>query len=236
MNYLANALPINGLNTGEVSALFPNYFVPAGYTFSIWGVIYLLLLVFIVYQSRGWVGDYTDANWIYTIGNLFFYTCLFNATWIIAWHFLQPLLAFGLMLLLLYTLIRIYIRLESADSTSPAPKLVKIAFSTYLAWISVATIANATAVLVYYNWIPPVLSPAQWAGTMILVAALLGIYFIWKKGDYIFGLVIIWALAGIYSARLYSEELYIFIKVAIIAGIAGLLIAMVASLIRKKTD
>jgi len=51
-NAAANALPINGYNTGQLSDFYPNYFVPAGYAFSIWGVIYLLALGFVIYECR----------------------------------------------------------------------------------------------------------------------------------------------------------------------------------------
>jgi len=236
LNYLANGLPLNGLTTGEVSALYPNYFVPAGYTFSIWGVIYLLLLIFLVYQARGWWVDNDDKPWITTIGHFFFLSCLFNATWIIAWHYLQPLLALGIMLLLLYTLIQIYIRLRGLPEPYSAPKLVRITFSIYLGWISVATIANTTAVLVHFDWIPPLLSQPQWAGLMMLVATALGIYFIWKQKDYFYPIVILWALAGIYSARVAAGEMTNGILIATGLGLAGITIAILVSVFKSEVS
>ena len=98
LNGLANALPINGYTTGELSDRYPNLFVPAGFTFSIWGVIYLLLLVFVIYQIRNWWSKHRlDMSFVQKIGPWFAISCLANASWIIAWHYVQPLLALFIM-------------------------------------------------------------------------------------------------------------------------------------------
>lgn len=92
MNYLANALPLNGKTTGELSAQYPNLFVPAGITFSIWGVIYLLLGAFVILQFR-----HKNKSLAKTVGWAFAISCLLNSFWIVAWHYEYLLLSVGIM-------------------------------------------------------------------------------------------------------------------------------------------
>lgn len=197
MNTLANALPLFGRNTGEISGLFPNLFVPAGFTFSIWGLIYLLLLVFTVAQMKGAFGSKSEPPaYVAAIGPWFFISSMANGLWILAWHALQPLLSIAIMLALLWSLIRIYQALNNG-SGAEGKYAARLPFSVYLGWISVATIANATAVLVHYDWSGFGISPAVWTVAMIVVAVLAGAFFLWKKLDVPYALVILWALYGI---------------------------------------
>ncbi len=199
MNVLANALPLFGRNTGEISALFPNLFVPAGFTFSIWGIIYLLLLLFTIVQMRGAFGKGKPAPaYVEAIGPWYFISSMANGLWIIVWHALQPLLSLAVMLLLLWSLIRIYQALDRAAS-GENKFTVRLPISVYLGWISVATIANATAVLVHYGWGGLGLSPETWTVVMVAVAVAAGVLFLWKRADVPYALVIIWALYGILS-------------------------------------
>ncbi|MTI19830.1 hypothetical protein E1176_02225 [Fulvivirga sp. RKSG066] len=191
VNALANGLPINGLTTGEISAMYPNLFVPAGITFSIWGLIYLSLVGFCIYPFVA-----KDFDVLERIGVLFFVTCLLNVSWIIAWHHLYVFLSLALMLCFLFCLILIYVRCRKSPPQRKREKwLVYKPFSIYLAWICVATIANTTAYLVSLDFTPP--SPMYWAVAMILATQLL----VWivniKYHDIAYSLVIIWALLGI---------------------------------------
>ena len=119
VNYLANALPINGLDTGEIAAMYPNEFVPAGITFSIWLVIYLFLIGFCVYPFI-----VKEAVYLKKIGPLFFITCVFNASWLIAWHHLEVWLSVLIMVGLLVTLILIYKRTHQQKSSNKTEKLL----------------------------------------------------------------------------------------------------------------
>src|SRR5512133_3141843 len=157
MNYLANALPLNNKTTGELSDMYPNLFVPAGLTFSIWGVIYLLLVGYCIIQFSG-----SNQIAIGSIGWLFAVTCILNASWIVAWHYQKLPLSLIIMVCLLNYLILINIRL-----TAVAQGLMKAAFGIYLGWICIATIANVTALLVNYNWNGFGLSDVTWTITMI---------------------------------------------------------------------
>jgi hypothetical protein len=190
LNVLANALPLFGRTTGEISALYPNLFVPAGFTFSIWGIIYLLLLIFTVAQFR------RDASQlISSLGPWYLITGIANGGWIVVWHALLPAWSLVVMLILLVALIILYIRLPFGEWKYR----FKLPISVYLGWISVATIANATAVLVSIGWTGGGWTEAGWTIAMIIVAVLAGLFFLWRYADVPYVLVILWALYGILS-------------------------------------
>lgn len=196
VNFLATSLPINNVTTAEISDRYPVLFTPAGYVFSIWGLIYLLLIGFAIYQSLpGQAGN----PLLKRIGALFFLTNLFNSLWIFAWHYERLSLSLLIMLALLITLIILSIRLHStAVKTSTAEAwLVKIPFSVYLGWISVATIANVSVVLYSLNWSGWGFGAPVWTVVMIAVAVLLGLLAARLRRDAAFMLVLVWALIGI---------------------------------------
>ena len=196
VNGLANALPINGLNTGQISDFFEVYFVPAGYVFAIWGVIYLALIAFGVFQAlpaqrqnprlraAGW--------WIALSG-------LANSTWIFLWHYQQFPLSLVVMLVLLASLIVVYLRLGTGRGSVSASEnwLARVPFSIYLGWITVATVANATAVLDYLNWNGFGLAPEIWMGVMLAAVLVIVALVNLRHRDLAYTLVILWALAGI---------------------------------------
>lgn len=201
VNALANSLPINDLTTGEVAALYPNWFTPAGITFSIWIVIYIFLAGYCIFPFI--VSIHKKAM---SISHLFVLSCFLNCSWIFAWHYLLIEVSVIIMLLLLVTLCIIYQRInQSPPATEREKWMVYKPFSIYLAWISVATVANVTAFLVHYNFSPP--SPEYWAITMV-IAILLIVYFINRKyHDIAFSLVVVWALIGIIIKRTDAELL-----------------------------
>lgn len=213
LNGLANGLPINGRTTGELSDLYPNLFVPAGFTFSIWGIIYLLLLGFIIYQASGlWKASASIANQaVQTIGIWFFISCLANASWILAWHYLQVELSVLIMLTILTSLIMIYRRLAIGQGAQSSKELflVHLPFSIYLGWITVATIANITTLLVDLGLSGFWLGETIWTCLMILVATGFGIFFLLKKRDVPYNLVLIWAFYGISAAR-FNDTIILF--------------------------
>lgn len=203
VNALANALPINGKTTGELSDMYPNLFVPAGLTFSIWGVIYTAMLIFIVYQLIQAYRQPQHADIIHDIGPWYIISSIANCAWILAWHYVLPALSLVIMLILLFSLIKIYLSLyHTSSNVSKASKLLVFPFfSIYLGWITVATIANFTTVLVDWGWNRGAIDPSVWTITMISVAIGMGIYFAIFRKDVPYTLVIIWALYGIYFKR-----------------------------------
>jgi len=203
LNGLANALPINGMTTGAVSDKYDNLFVPAGVTFSIWGLIYLLLTAFVVY---GWMAarrDEAREQFGAKVGAWFFLSCLANAAWILAWHYQLLPLSVLLMLVLLASLLAIYLRLRVGRSsvTRSERYLVHLPFSVYLGWITVATIANVSALLVSVDWNAFGLGEQFWAVAVIAVAIAIALAMALRRGDIYFCLVVDWALAGILLKR-----------------------------------
>ncbi len=202
MNYLANALPIAGRTPAEVSDMFPTLFTPAGFTFSIWGVIYLLLIGFTVYQTRFWGKE--QPVFMQKIGWLFVLSCIANAAWLPLFHNLQIGWAMLVMLLLLGSLLVIYLRLDVGKTAAfPAERwLVHLPFSVYLGWITVATIANLSILLTHLGWDGTPGGPQLWTVVVIAAAVSIGLIAVLFRRDFGFSMVIVWALFGIYSKRM----------------------------------
>jgi benzodiazapine receptor len=196
VNGLANALPLNDLTTGEISDRFEVYFVPAGYVFSIWGVIYLALIGFVVFQS---LPAQRDNPRLARIGLWFVLSCAANTAWLFLWHYLRFPLTLLAMALLLVSLIAIYLRLDIGRRAVPTAErwLVDVPFSLYLGWITVATIANATSLLYSVGWSGWGIGPQVWAVVMLVAAAGIASVVSLTRGDVVYLLVILWALAGI---------------------------------------
>ena len=228
MNGLANGLPINGKTTGELADMYPNLFVPAGVTFAIWGVIYFLLLVFVIYQIVKVYRQTGNTRAIKAIGPWFILSSVANCSWILAWHYMMPMLSLGIMIVLLISLIKIYLNLESVKTEIPETQqyLTYPVFSIYLGWITVATIANTTAVLVHYGWQGGPLTEATWTIVMISVAIALGLYFSLLKKDIFYAVVIVWALYGILLKRSTAlpleEGIILMTKIGMAACIAAI--------------
>jgi len=196
INVLANALPINGLGTGTISDKFQVYFVPAGYVFSIWGIIYIGLIAYAVFQalpSQKTNPRMQTTGWWVVLGGLA------NSAWIFLWHYLKFVATLGAMLILLGTLIIVFLQLGINRFKVSTGELwaVRVPFSIYLGWITVATIANVTDVLDYLNWNRFGISDATWMlivlGAVVLISGLMN----FLRKDIAYTLVLLWALAGI---------------------------------------
>jgi len=231
VNGLANALPINNKTTGELSDQYPNLFVPAGLTFSIWGLIYILLAIFVIYQvvvtfRKGEAG--LDA--FRKIGYLFFLSSLLNIGWIFAWQYeIVPLSLVG-------CLLAIYIKL-GVGKKGPSIKeqyLVHLPFSVYLGWITIATIANVTALLVDLNWNRFGLSEQFWAVAVIVVGIAITLSVLLRRQDIYYCLVVDWALLGILIKRLADSVPVQSVIVVTIVGLVMVTAGIVAQLARKK--
>lgn len=237
VNALANALPINNKTTGALSDQYPNLFVPAGLTFSIWGLIYVLLAVFVVYSMIIALKADNRSSFIDRIGILFFLTCIANIGWIFAWHYEIVPLSIILMILLLACLIAIYLRLSIGQSnvSNQEKYLVNLPFSVYLGWITVATIANATALLVNVNWNTFGLGEQFWTVCVITVAIIIALIMVFQREDIFYGLVVVWALTGILIKRLAVDPTpYYSILITVIAGLILLSLAIIFQIIKRK--
>ncbi|MFW9961505.1 MAG: tryptophan-rich sensory protein [Candidatus Thorarchaeota archaeon] len=234
MNALANILPFNGVNTGAVADSFPNYFTPPGYVFAIWGVIYILLFVFMVFQARK---NQVNAEYLGKIGYLYLIGAVLNVAWLILFHYSYgntPLLVWSELLIVgfLVVLILTYVRLEiGIKEVSLGQKMaIHLPTSVYVGWISLATIANTAAVL-NANLTIAVDVQYIWTALVLVVALLITTLMIVLRRDIAFGLVVIWASTGIASKWMAIPLIY---YTAIIVAIAVGLLILIVPFIRKK--
>ncbi|MFZ5810374.1 MAG: tryptophan-rich sensory protein [Chloroflexota bacterium] len=196
VNVLANALPLNGLNTGEISDRFRVYFVPAGYVFSIWGLIYIGLIALAVFQALPAQREnprLRATGWWVSLGSLA------NLAWIFLWHYEQFPLTLAAMLILLGSLMLVYLRLGigRVQVSSMEEFAVRLPVRIYLGWITVATVANVTAVLDYLKWDGFGISPEVWMMIILGAVLLIGALMNFTRGDIAYAAVLLWALAGI---------------------------------------
>lgn len=196
INILANALPFNGQNTGEISDRFQVYFVPAGYVFAIWGLVYIGWIAFAVYQL---LPAQRENPRLQRLGYWFALSGVFNSAWLLCWHYNLFGLSVLVMLALLGTLIVSYLKLDVGRATvsSAARWCVDAPVSVYLGWITVATVANVTSWLFSINWSGWGIPAPTWAVIMLLVASLLGLLMALNRRDAGYLFVLVWAFAGI---------------------------------------
>ncbi len=195
VNFLANGLPINGRSTGDISDAYPNIFAPAGPAFSIWGLIYLLLGAYVIYQFVK--KDQKTEDLLQKINPLFIATSLANISWIFAWHYDYIGLSVLIMATLLILLIKIADILRTEQFTSLEKLLVWAPFSIYFGWITVASIANITVFLVSISWNGFGIADFVWTSIILLVGALIGILRMRKDNNIAYGMVLVWAYSWI---------------------------------------
>ena len=218
-NFLANALPLGGRTTGQISDAYPTLFTPAGYTFSIWGIIYLLLLGFVIRQA--WLTEREDGT-LARIDWAFRVNCLANASWIVAWHYDQLALSMVFMLVILLSLARIVSVLRTVHEVSGGWSylLIALPFSVHFGWISVATIANISVLQSAWGLNDFLISQTAWTFVKLGAAALCAVVLGWKRADPPYAFVVTWAALGIAVARAGQQELQI--AALVVAGIAFL--------------
>lgn len=206
LNTLSITIPLGWMTTEQLSDKYDNPFTPIGFTFSIWSVIYTLLLIFVIVWLVNYFRGKTQKNKLAdkNIGYLFATSSLLNGGWILAWQYQYITLSVFVMLALLVNLILIHVAIrKNTNHLNTVDKYITMpAFSIYLGWISVATIANITAWTVSLDWGGWGISQIMWTNIMVVVATLLGTTIYAKYRDVFFNLVIIWALYGIMSKRL----------------------------------
>lgn len=194
VNYLAMALPINGRTTGEISDLYHNLFVPAGITFAIWGLIYLLLAIFVVLQYLPKFSSSLVTNF------LFINSCVLNCYWIISFHYDQLFLSLIIMVALVAILTMINIRLDSEKNN-----FLKLVFGVYLGWLEIATIANVTALLVASGWDGLGVDQVTWAIVIIASGIVISSITIIRLNNPYLAISVIWAFYGIVLKRSADE-------------------------------
>jgi hypothetical protein len=195
VNFLANGLPINNCSTGQISDAYPNLFAPAGPAFSIWGLIYLLLGVYVFYQFLN-KNQKIDVL-LKKINPLFIATSIANISWIFAWHYDYIGLSVLIMATLLILLIKIADILRTEKFTSIEKLFIWAPFGVYFGWITVASIANITIFLVSLGWNGFGITDFVWTSIILLVGSVIGIMRMNKDKNIAYGLVLIWAYSWI---------------------------------------
>ena len=227
INALAVILPLNGKTTQELSDALPNLFVPAGITFSIWSIIYILWVVFAMYQARDlFKKEEIEMPFLQQITFLFVVSSIANSAWIFLWHYEYVGLSLLMMIILLVSLLAIYIRLNIGKSnvTMTEKLCVHVPFSVYLGWITVATIANVTAFLVSVKWDGFGIASLTWTILIVAVGTILTILMLALRKDIAFSLVVLWAFLGIWMKRMIQPTTTTDVNVATTMSIAIVLI------------
>jgi hypothetical protein len=199
INYLSNTGIFNGNTMKSVSDQYQNLFTPAGYAFSIWGLIYLGLGAFVVYQSKGLFTNAPPRAVVTKIGWLFVISCVANCFWVLAWLYEDTGLSVLIMCVLLLSLSVIVLRTSIETTGQPLKQVAfeRWPFAIYLGWICVALIANVAAYLTKIGWKGFGLSEETWAIVMICVAVLINVMITWTRSLRESALVGAWGLTAI---------------------------------------
>lgn len=205
VNALANILPINGMNTGQISDMYPSLFTPAGFTFSIWSILYILQIGFVIAQF-----SIQNKSYFKELSLWYLVSCVANASWILVWHYLLTSASLVVMLVLLFSLTRIFLLLQNQSFEKKTEwLLIKLPFVLYLSWICVATIANTSALLLSFDWHGGFLSEEIWTIALLLIATALGLIVAFRFHEPAFLLVLMWAFFGIYMRWVETEHEFI---------------------------
>ena len=217
---------LGGVTSADVSDMYPTLVTPAGFTFAIWGVIYTLLALFVVYQA---LPKNRDKPFLGQVGMLFGLSSVCNVCWLFLWHYDLVTYSLVLMLALLASLIFVYRRLDVGRAAVSVKEmaLVHLPFSVYLGWISIATIANVSVALTAVGWDGWGIPDATWAVVIIAVALVLTLAMLATRKDVAFSLVVVWALVGILSKQSDFQNIVLAAEVCI----AIILLAAVATVL-----
>ena len=232
INALANTSVLNGKTTGEISDLYPTLVTPAGYVFSIWGLIYVLLFAFVVFQA---LPSQKQKAFQKEVGVLFVLSNVFNVVWLFLWQYGYITLSVLPMFALLATLVATYLRLNIGKSNvSLKEKLsVHLPFSVYLGWITVASIADVAAALVSINWDGFGLSDVTWTITVIVIALIVTLLVISTRRDIAYSLVLVWALAGIAVKQSENQNIVTTTEISAIAIAIALILSILTSRLKR---
>jgi hypothetical protein len=219
-NIAANALPINGITTKEISDQFNVYVIPAGYVFAIWGLIYVLLGAFTTWQA---LPRNRESGVLRSLGYLPALSGVFNTTWILLWQYEVFALTVPVMLGLLVTLIAIHLRLWAhREELRGTPYwTVRAPWSVYLGWITVATIANIAQTLAWAGFNGFGVAPAILAAIVLFTGTAIASTFVTRFRDVAYGLVIVWAYIGVAIQE--QDTITVVIAAGIGAALVGIL-------------
>lgn len=233
VNGLAGSTTIlGGKTTAEISDANPTFITPAGYVFSIWGIIYILLGIFVVFQA---LPSPREKEYHERISWLFVLSSLLNIVWLFLWQYEYLSISVVLMFMLLTTLIAIYLRLNIVKSATPLREklTVHLPFSVYLGWITIASIANVAVTLVSVGWNGFGISQETWAILIVIVALLITLLVVVTRKDVAYGLVIVWALLGIAMKQSENQNIVATTEICATIIVIALILAVLISRLKK---
>jgi len=216
INYISQLFKLNNTTIGEISKRYDNLFTPAGYAFAIWGLIFLLLIGYAIFQMRRAFFSNKNTDFILQTGYWFAIANFLNAFWVLAFVYDFTGLSVLIMIGILYSLIKIVINtnMERWDAPIEIISFVWWPICFYSGWISVATIANISAYLTKLKWSGAFLSEVQWTIVMIVVAVVINLIITYKRNMREFAIVGVWALIAIYVRHQSNYEVIAFTALA----------------------
>jgi len=227
VNILANAIPINGVTTADVAEFYANLFTPAPITFAIWGLIYLLLFGYTVYQLI-YKGKNITAQLMNRIGIYFLISSLSNAAWIFCWHYFKIPFSMICMLIILICLIKIASENAKMQFSLKEWLFIRLPFSIYFGWITIATIANVATLLVYLKWDGFGISEVIWTVIAVSLGAIISILTMLFYRDMAYGFAVIWGFIGILIKQLSPNGFQGEYKAIIFTVSAAILLLLIA--------
>ena len=238
-NVLANLLPINGVTTGQISDFYPNLFAPAAFAFSIWGLIYMLLAGYVFYQLGLFKGkiNIVEESFLDNIRLAFIISSFANSLWIVTWHYLQIMLSMLLITVMFICLGYIFYTLNKYNFSFDKRIFVKIPFSIYFAWITVALIANFVVAAISGQWDFFIAAESNWTIFLILLGLTFATFVVYRYKDAIYGMVIIWAYSGILIKHMSVNEFnrqYPLIIVTVIGSLVFLILLVFYILVSNR--
>lgn len=208
INYYSQVYTIHGYRVSDKSEEYNNLFTPAGYAFSIWGLIFIAILIFALYQVYKTFVKKQTFDFISQTSGWFALANIANGLWIIAWLSDYTWLSVVVMLVILFSLMKIVVNTNMERWRAPAKTIVFAwwPISIYAGWISVATIANIAAYLSKIGWDGGFLSPEAWTIALIVIATALNLILVFTRGMREFAVVGAWALIAIYVRHQLTYE------------------------------
>jgi benzodiazapine receptor len=225
VNGMAGAGTISGESIGLIANRYTSFFLPANYVFGIWSLIYLGLTAFALFQA---LPAKRGSPVLERLGSRWLVNGLLNMAWVVLFSFSLFGLALVVMLALLWSLIGLTeaIRGDRGPETWGERALISWVFDLYLAWISVAVIANTFQYMTYLEWGGWGISGETWSAVMMVVATALGAFMVFHRGNWIFPPVVAWALWGIRDRFLDVPVLATTALAMIPAGLMALVVGL----------
>lgn len=196
--FTGDIFAVNGMAVGEVSDAFFGdvLIIPAGFAFSIWGLIYFGILALAVAQAWPGHGDnphFEEAR-IPLIANM-----ICNFGWIVFWQSLVFPVATAILVLQFATAVWLYyaMGIPSRPAFSKVETWIRPAMSLYLGWLTVATVVGVAVLLNYWEWGAFGLSMGAWVSIMLVIVAAVGFALTLWWDDPVYTLALVWGLIGV---------------------------------------